>query len=124
MDGRIIDNHFTSPICIFTGKKKKEETKSPKVIEINLGTTILPLKDAQAVLKQIQQLKTDQKYSATFGFLSDLFQKLQSLDNGLYSRIEIDMTVRQYQDQTDGFQYNFSSKPIGNQLLSLHIVPH
>lgn len=78
---------------------------------------MLPLKDARGVLSLIEQLKTDQKYSATLGFLSDLFRKLNTLEDGQFSRIEIDMTVRQYQDYTDGFQYRLTVKPVGKSVL-------
>lgn len=94
-------------------KSKNNDSKQAQVVELHLGTTVLPLKDARAVLSQIEQLKSDQKYSTTLGFLSDLFRKLQTLEDGQFSRIEIDMTVRQYQDYKEGFQYRLTTKPIG-----------
>ncbi|XP_071157541.1 caspase-3-like isoform X2 [Mytilus edulis] len=108
---------LANPSANQIGKNKKKETKTAQVVELHLGTTVLPLKDARGVLSLIEQLKTDQKYSATLGFLSDLFRKLNTLEDGQFSRIEIDMTVRQYQDYTDGFQYRLTVKPVGYCLL-------
>ncbi|XP_052095186.1 caspase-3-like isoform X1 [Mytilus californianus] len=101
-----------APQKITKGKSGKTES-----IELKLGTTELPLEDAQLVLDQYKKLKTDDRFVNTSGFLTELFRKLQPLEKGQSTRLEVDMTVRQFQDYSEGFKYKMDAKPRGYALI-------
>ncbi|XP_076090254.1 caspase-3-like isoform X3 [Mytilus galloprovincialis] len=98
-----------TPQKITKGKSGKTES-----IELKLGTTELPLADAQLVLDQYKKLKTDDRFVNTSGFLTELFRKLQPLEKGHSTRLEVDMIVRQFQDYSEGFKYKMDAKPREN----------
>ena len=58
-------------------------------------------------------MKGDGKYDSLAEFLSQLLQKVQNLETGNYSRTEIQLCVRQFQDYNEGFHYRMESKPRG-----------
>lgn len=58
-------------------------------------------------------MKGDGKYDSLAEFLSQLLQKVQNLETGNYSRTEIELCVRQFQDYNEGFHYRMESKPRG-----------
>lgn len=93
--------------------KRKGKNGKSETIECKMGTTTLPLADARLVLEQYNKLKTDDRFNITTGFLSELFRKLQPLEKGEFTRIEVDMTVKQYQDYSEGFKYKMDAKPRG-----------
>lgn len=97
-----------TPQKITKGKSGKTES-----IELKLGTTELPLEDAQLVLDQYKKLKTDDRFVNTSSFLTELFRKLQPLEKGHSTRLEVDMIVRQFQDYSEGFKYKMDAKPRG-----------
>lgn len=65
------------------------------------------------MLGEIDNMKGDGKYDSLAEFLSQLLQKVQNLETGNYSRTEIQLCVRQFQDYNEGFHYQMESKPRG-----------
>ena len=65
-------------------------------------------------------MRGDQNYSALVEFLSQLLQKVQNLETGNYSRTEIELFVRQFQDYNEGFHYRMDSKSRGKNCLYLN----
>jgi hypothetical protein len=94
-------------------KVKKGKSGRTESIELKLGTAELPMADAHLVLDQYQKLKSDDRFKATSGFLTELFRKLQPLEKGKYTRLEVDMTVKHFQDYNEGFKYKMDAKPRG-----------
>lgn len=65
-------------------------------------------------------MRGDRNYSALVEFLSQLLQKVQNLETGNYSRTEIELFVRQFQDYNEGFHYRMDSKSRGKNCLYLN----
>ena len=111
--------NISSFIFLDKKKKKKKQTErrsqpvGPQIIEYPAGTTSIPLAEAQLLLGEIDNMKGDGKYDSLAEFLSQLLQKIQNLETGNYSRTEIQLCVRQFQDYNEGFHYRMESKPRG-----------
>ncbi|XP_076093901.1 uncharacterized protein LOC143064732 [Mytilus galloprovincialis] len=102
-------------------KKKQLERRNnpvrPQIIEYPAGVTTIPLPELQVLLDEIEEMRGDQNYSALIEFLSQLLQKVQNLETGNYSRTEIELFVRQFQDYNEGFHYRMDSKSRGHALI-------
>ncbi|CAG2204672.1 CASP8 [Mytilus edulis] len=102
-------------------KKKQLERRNnpvrPQIIEYPAGVTTIPLPELQVLLDEIEEMRGDRNYSALVEFLSQLLQKVQNLETGNYSRTEIELFVRQFQDYNEGFHYRMDSKSRGHALI-------
>ncbi|XP_052090826.1 uncharacterized protein LOC127727751 [Mytilus californianus] len=102
-------------------KKKQLERRNnpvrPQIIEYPAGVTTIALPELQVLLDEIEVMRGDRNYSALVEFLSQLLQKVQNLETGNYSRTEIELFVRQFQDYNEGFQYRMDSKSRGHALI-------
>ena len=110
---------------VFSDKDKKRKKQMqrkvpemPKIIENPAGVTSITLPELQLLLDEIEEMKGDKEYDGLTGFLSQLLQKVQNWDSGNYTRTEIELFVRQFQDFNEGFHYRMDQKPRGKKLAS------